>query len=72
MRNLGAIGLVFLSLALTLAPVRAKSELLRPADATSAETARQQVVETVDIQGNHIIRLLYWRVFKIELVQMSK
>jgi outer membrane protein insertion porin family len=63
MRKLGAIGLVFLSLALTSAPVRAKSELLGAAEGASAENAWQQLVETVDIQGNRRLRdddLLYY------------
>src|SRR5688572_5548953 len=62
MRKLGAIGLVFLSLALTMAPVRAKSESLSTAEAETTKSA-QQVVETVDIQGNRRLRdddLLYY------------
>ena len=64
MRNLGAIGLVLLSLALSTTPVLANSESLNAAALISAESLLlQQVVETVDIQGNRRLRdddLLYY------------
>lgn len=60
MRKLSAIGLVFLSLALLLTPVLAR-------EAASAKPvlseSSQQIVETVDIQGNRRLRdddLLYY------------
>lgn len=63
MRKLGAIGLVFLSLALSATPVLAESALFEPAAVGTVESSRQQIVETVDIQGNRRLRdddLLYY------------
>lgn len=60
MRKLSAIGLVFLSLALLMTPVLAREAAsAKPAHSESS----QQIVETVDIQGNRRLRdddLLYY------------
>lgn len=63
MRKLSAIGLVLLSLALFMTPVLAKEVAADPAASNPAEKSSQQIVETVDIQGNRRLRdddLLYY------------
>lgn len=63
MRKLSAIGLVLLSLALFMTPVLAKEVAAVPVTSTPAEKSSQQIVETVDIQGNRRLRdddLLYY------------
>ena len=63
MRKLGAIGLAFLSLAVSATPVLARTESAAPSAAETVESVQQQIVETVDIQGNRRLRdddLLYY------------
>ncbi len=63
MRNLSAIGLVFLSLAVITTPVLAKTEFRVASRGESSAENQQQIVETVDIQGNRRLRdddLLYY------------
>lgn len=63
MRKLSAIGLVLLSLALFMTPVLAKEVAAVPVTSVPAEKSSQQIVETVDIQGNRRLRdddLLYY------------
>lgn len=60
MRNFCAIGLILLSLAVSTTPARTRSSNLPEADAASNQ---QQIVESVDIQGNRRLRdedLLYY------------
>jgi outer membrane protein insertion porin family len=63
MRNLSAIGLVLLSLAVSTTPVLAKAEVHTRASEAANAAFQQQIVETVDIQGNRRLRdddLLYY------------
>lgn len=60
MRNFCAIGLILLSLAVSTTPARTRSSNLPEADSASNQ---QQIVESVDIQGNRRLRdedLLYY------------
>ncbi len=62
MRKFSAIGLV-LSLAVSTTPVIAKSEINAGGRSPAFSTSQQQIVETVDIQGNRRLRdddLLYY------------
>ena len=63
MRILSALGLVLLSLAVSTTPVRAGEANISAPFGIPFEEPRQQIVETVDIQGNRRLRdddLLYY------------
>lgn len=63
MRKLSAIGLALLSLAVLMTPVLANEVAAKTATSIPAEKSSQQIVETVDIQGNRRLRdddLLYY------------
>lgn len=63
MRILGALGLVFLSLALSATPVLSNETTEHASKGFTGVSNLQQVVETVDIQGNRRLRdddLLYY------------
>jgi outer membrane protein insertion porin family len=63
MRILSALGLVLLSLAVSTTPVLANETNTSESGVTAVSEARQQIVETVDIQGNRRLRdddLLYY------------
>src|SRR5215203_6854022 len=63
MRILSALGLVLLSLAVSTTPVLANETNTSRSGVSSASEARQQIVETVDIQGNRRLKdddLLYY------------